>query len=377
MNLENGISGTSIDSFKIRIPINKVEILSNELSGKRSFYNGDTGEEIENLKVFDESSNEWVSVNDYESEFKKRARSFRENGITTHFAIQRQQIGFKGGETVEYFIALITAKLLKGQYFEGITPQTLGLIYERLLEYRVADFSYTDFLLGEVTDCDFKFDLDYVESFSKLIQGLDMQTKASHRANMGSLPFDRKENKGIQWSRRETTKFKTAPYLKIYHKGIELKYNSNEFRDIYLKGVDVENRIRVETTIKNRKHFKALFGVEFLPTLENVISLTDEQKSKVFETAAKAHLKPSLVEHKIKDSSLKPIKHLILNLVDIAMQRGVDFETLKNNITSSLNTKAKSRLRKELDEIYNGYLKGSPQDEQTKAVAGFLKLLGF
>ena len=105
--------------------------------------------------------------------------------------------------------------------------------------------------------------------------------------------------------------------------------------------------------------------------------MTDEQKSKVFETAAKAHLKPSLVEHKIKDSSLKPIKHLILNLVDIAMQRGVDFETLKNNITSSLNTKAKSRLRKELDEIYNGYLKGSPQDEQTKAVAGFLKLLGF
>ena len=164
MELENGVSGTSIDSFKIRIPINKVKVLDGSLRER-------------NLIVLDNDTGEEVDSGPYEEFFKKRARSFRENGITTHFAIQRQQVGFKGGETVEYFVALINAKLLKEQYFEGITPQTLGLIYERLLEYGVADFSYTDFLLGEVTDCDFKFDLDYAENFLELIQCLDMQKK--------------------------------------------------------------------------------------------------------------------------------------------------------------------------------------------------------
>jgi len=376
MNLENGISGTSIDSFKIRIPINKVEILSNELSGKRSFYNGDTGEEIENLKVFDESSNEWVSVNDYESEFKKRSREIREDGITTRFAIEKQQIGFKTSITAEYLVILFNSKLLRERYFEGITEENIDLIYECLVAYKIASFSFTDFLSAECTDVDFKKDINYESDFSILTKTLYGQTRESRDTGKGAWRKNGKENQGIQFSRRETTQFKTNPYLKIYHKGVELEYNSTEFRDLYLPDIDCSNRIRIEATVKNKKHFRALFGKAFNTELQSVLMLSNEQKELIFQVAAKAHLQPLVRKSKV-DSGMTPTKIMLLSALNIIMDKGISFELAKDCMVGGIGDESqRSKKKAYLTNLYYGHIKGSEIDETTKEIQEFFNIVG-
>jgi hypothetical protein len=92
--------------------------------------------------------------------------------------------------------------------------------------------------------------------------------------------FKENSNRGIQWGTRETVHkaYTTKQFLKYYAKILELKNNSTEFYDTYLKhkinekflfvdGEELirepdteENILRIETTIKNSNHF-ATYGI--------------------------------------------------------------------------------------------------------------------
>ena len=373
MNLENGIGGISIDSLKIRIPIEKVKLISERISGKFSYCNGETGEEIKNLRVYDESLCEWIPIENYETEFKKRSSKKEENGISTYFAIEKQHMTFESA--VEFLVILFNSKLLKGRYFEGITAKNIKLVYKCLIGYKVVSFSFIDFLNAECTDVDFKKDIIYKSDFDILTKKLYAQTIESRDFGKGAKRFNKKNNQGIQFSRRETTQFKTNPYFKIYHKETEFKYKSIEFRDTYFDGNDCKDRVRIETTVKNKAHFRKLFK-DSDTTLKRLLKLTQEEKELIFKTASKAHLQPLLTEVN-KFPKMKANSLMLLNLLNVIIEKGISFELAKEAAMNGIeNSSQRSKKGKELNELYYNFIQGSEKDEIAKDIKKFFDIIG-
>lgn len=362
MNKEK-VSGISVDSLKIRIPIERVKIIDRLLSTQNIIViNGDTGEEID--------------IEGYDSEFKIRARKIQENGIKTRFAIEKQQTSFK--TTAEYLVILFNAKLLKERYFEGITSANIDLIYERLIEYKIASFSFSAFLAGECTDVDFKKDITYKSDFIKLIDALYGQTIESRDSGKGARTFKEKKNKGIQFANRNTTKFIRNPYLKVYHKGIEFEYHSVEFMNAYfpVNNYGREYKVRIETTVKNKDHFRALFGQDVSTELKSILMLSTEQKEKIFKVAANSHFRPLLKQQKTITGK-KPNDIFILRLINMHMENGLSFEFIKNILLNDISDRhVKSRKKTDLDNLYSEFIKGTKEDKTTKEIQQFFDALG-
>lgn len=96
------VNGWAIDSLKIRIPLNRVQILDEGIREVVANVSTRTGEVLQE---------------------KENTRSSRdEHGIKTEFSIEKRATQF---ETVQYLIILVNAKQLKERYFEGIKGKTL------------------------------------------------------------------------------------------------------------------------------------------------------------------------------------------------------------------------------------------------------------
>lgn len=288
-----------LDSFKIRIPLNKVKIINQSLLGYWLKVNSKTGEILE-------------------SQFKSDAYPIELKGIKTMFAIEKQMTNKK--EVNEFFIILLNAKLLKDRYLEGITKKNIKLIYDSLIEFNQAEFSYNDFLLGELTDVDFKKDLKN-NSVDKITRGLEALTKPDKREIC--KVYHKKDNKGIQWSRRDETNL-TRPFIKLYHKGISLKRDKNniEFYENYILGTNKENeiddRLRIEYTIKNKKHFRSYQVND--TTLKNILNLDKQTKDRMFKNSICKHINTEQIKPMRIKENLPANDKIILKSIDMILQ---------------------------------------------------------
>ena len=107
-------SNISLDSFKLRIPYELVEVLDESLLGTWQYVNDKTGE-----------------INPYFN--KKNSVTIKDKGKTTRYAIE-QQVG-KNKQVNTYLTMLINSKLLESNYLKGITTETISEIYKACLLY--------------------------------------------------------------------------------------------------------------------------------------------------------------------------------------------------------------------------------------------------
>mgnify|MGYP000415585683 CR=1 FL=1 len=133
----NTESNTEIDSLKIRIPTDKIQITDSKLIGTKITILEETAEVLR--------------------EFKDNALKFSNNGISTRFAIETMPIDSRG-RTVEFLTILVNSKLLKSRYLEGITKENIREVYNEIQNYNVVKFSFAAFMQGACTDIDFKTD---------------------------------------------------------------------------------------------------------------------------------------------------------------------------------------------------------------------------
>ena len=346
----------AVDSLKIRLPIDPVEILSPNLVGKWYLVHEHTGEI--DPKVY-----------------KDNSLTFIENGITTRFAIERQQT--RDGLTSEFVTILVNSKELKEDYFQGITAETIESVHRSLLNHKVISISFEDFYnLAEVTDVDIKKDGKVPEDvYQKCINQCRTISKPSKNKNKGYRFFNKRNNKGIEWSDRRTTAFKSNPYLKIYHKETELNHNSNEFASKYLKNTDYMNLVRVETTIKNAKHFREL-GVNS-NRLRDVLELPQEKLQEIMDKALKSHLEPRIREIK-ENNKLTPTELIYYGSIMLCASNGVSYESYKTNVLNLIENKTeRHRKRKVLDNIYKRFVKGTNEDQESKKKDVFWNLLNW
>ena len=346
---------TEIDSLKIRIKTDKIQITDSKLTGTKITILQETAEVLR--------------------EFKDNALKFSNNGISTRFAIELMPINSKGF-TEEYLTILVNSKLLKSRYLEGITKENIREVYNEIQNYNVVKFSFDDFMQGACTDIDFKTDTRLsIELFQdELIKYFKYNAKESKQKEKGYRVFNELGNKGIQFSDRRTTLFKTNPFWKLYYKEIELKTNSADFNSKYLQGQDIKNLIRFEYTIKNNKHLKAL-NINS-NTLEHILNLTDNKKKQMLSDTINTHLEGNKIIQ-IKKAGMSPTDSVLVNLITMQMQGGNSYEMIRNFALSSINDKvSKSRKKAQLDVLYLEHIKGSKKDISTQKIYDVFSLIG-
>ena len=353
--MENNFNDAAIDSLKVRIPLYKAKI-SNELRNKWILVNEETGE-------YDP---------DY---FKTNSLKYDDDGIKVKAALEKQQTVNKTSE--EYLIILISSKILGSRYFEGITKENIKIVYDYLIMLDFASFSFDTFLNHSAcTDIDWKKDIIFNEP-EKLFKTVCSMSKFNNKKGYGYRSFNDKKNQGIEFSDRKTQAFKTNPYFKIYNKEKELIYKSVQFYEKYIKGkgFKLKNRIRLEATVKNKKHLRLLGVMD--NSLNTLLNLSEKRKYDIFKTAVNAHLNPLVPPLKKHRGDMNPNDIVIYNMMQLLVLKGLPEETILNSSLNGIDLPStRSRKKKALKNIYSNYLKGTDQDKENKEVGDVLIMMG-
>ena len=261
----------SLDSFKLRFPIEDVKVLNEILLEKRvrtESVHG-TGECI---------SEEIIQTKSFKHDY---------GYYQIHFAISET---FNREEVV----ILVNSKLLERKYLEGVTMSNIELVYNKIIEANVIYLPFERFMLGSLSDVDIKKDIDEINlsEFEQLTLELERSSTAKTKVGHGVNRINQSTNKGIEWNKRSTATI-SNPFMKIYHKGLEVSHSKNS--SFFSKYVDVDklkNTVRVEITLKNSKHFKA-YGINRW-TLKDFLALNQSDIHNICERVIERNLNPRI-----------------------------------------------------------------------------------
>jgi hypothetical protein len=353
----------SIDSLKLRIPISK-------------------------LKSFDEALNDvYVTTNqttgEIEKEFKRKSKQYFCDEYS--FYVSKIKVSTSVNINEECIVLLLNSKQLESGYFQGITEQNISLIHSKVVSLGIVDCSLSVFLSGVVTDVDFKKDFEIdLDNYKEVLEGCSAMSKESGQLDVGKRSFNEVTNKGIQWGKRESNKYISNPFTKIYHKGFDLitsKENkgAKEFKDRYLSHLDTIDLVRIETTVKNKKHFESLkLGLKSF-TLGNVLSLSTDKMNSIISSAVNKCLsdRSRVVVFKGKDElsvrDYLDLDHLLcLAELNYSLSRSVQ------RMTKSIKSKdTKSRYKKRLTSLYNDHINNTDYAPKVTKVNEFFDNIGW
>ena len=341
----------SIDSLKVRIPLSKVRVIDEsirEIVARVSLSSGEVLESKENTKA-----------------------SRDDKGIKTTFSIEQRATKF---DTIPYLIILINAKQLKCLYFEGIRISNVSLLHSYLMSLEVVYFSLNELLKSECTDIDFKKDFKAKElDIKKAFDTMQSHATPSKDYDKGSKLFWQKGNKGLQFNKRNSTKFDTAPFLKIYSKTLDLKGKSNIFALNYLSIIH-EDLWRIEYTIKNKKH---LSRFDIGNTFSDLLSLSQEQMEGMCDKSLKAVLEQRTRDVNEFESEI-PARHIVLvNSLIWHLDNGNQWSIIKSNLLGSLKGTNRSKKNTQLDELYKAYIRPIEGYNKHLAIDSILNQIGY
>jgi len=267
-----------IDSFAIKIPLDSIDvvsstflqkykkvykhsedIVSSEHNGYPIKVNPETGEEIEF-----ECSDNCIRIH---------------NDKTKTFLRYEKQTHFINGEVIEYIIIVVTSKLLLKNYFNGINLTNINVVYDYIINDKVIDLSFEQFLNSGIYDIDlckdYRLDLFRFKDLRSILRANVLDEKRN-----ALLPNNNKvESYGVQFKTRRSSTL-LEPFVKWYFKSVELdSEGTKEFSKMHLYPYyteDISNGIvRCEATIKNKKHKKKL-GIENVNTLRDFLNLSQD-----------------------------------------------------------------------------------------------------
>ena len=348
-NIEN-LTQCSIDSLKIRIPTFLLDSYDDTISE----------DIIQTVK----------STGEIDKEFKKTRKDYEFDC----FKLTANLFDFKG---ITYLFLLVNSKQLQHDYFKGITPETIKTIYALCIEANIMSCSYATFMEGLVTDIDFKKDFHCVlDEYQQMNGGLYTMTKQSNTRDKGARLHH--NNMAIEFSSRNAGSI-TNPFTKVYHKETELRENSYEFADRYLQHIDYKDIIRIETTIKDKKHLQSAVGKQIPNDLNTVLNLSTTDKDKIMSNGFNRHLLPR-TNHRVYDNTGLSSRQLFdLQLLDILINKnGYSFDkAIENLLSTQTNKNSKYKLKKSITKLYSDHIHQVNYTEKSVNINAILDKIGW
>jgi hypothetical protein len=348
----------SIDSFKYSIPLDKVDIVNDNLLNHLVKYtvNTNTSEVIE------------------ETPIQENSLKIASNGYQTHYVV-------KNYFGVKHLTILINSKLLEEDYLQGITFKNIELIYNKIQSHNVVNFhSLEEFLTsGFVSDIDLKRDteINTHKEMDILVNELLKVSKASNKKNEGANAFTKKNNKGIEFNDRAKSRY-NKPFLKIYHKGIE-SINSKNF-DFFTKYIDldsIKNRVRIECTIRTKEDLLK-YGINS-NTLYDLLKSENKFQLIINDCLNKNIENPTNIQVRKPKTEMTPTELIHFTSITLLLDNNsLTFERVLDMLLSNMPNKvAKSRMKKQLTTIYNQHIKGLEIETKAQKLEQFFKAIDF
>lgn len=353
-------SNFEIDSFRIKIPYQDCKILSNELDQLYLTINSNTSE------IVNERLNNRINVGTDYMKLWIQVRSY--NAL-----VQTKHKGTYANLPQKYIVITVHSKLLRSLYLDRITLQNVHLIYDAIMEYKVFYCTRKTFLNSDVLDIDFCRNVqipNWPECKSYIIEHL----RRTRELNRGCYEFKSKDNVGLQFGTRDKSTY-TNPYIKIYHKYLELTTKSKQFSEMYLNSaIDIPNDLfRVEYTLRDKKHYKRY---DLGSRLIDMLSIPNHKKEyiashmfsyqfdsgiyKTNEPRKKPKLKKEFLDMGIKTSS-DMLVYLLLQSIKNYGDMHYNLELLFDEIDSAQFPRS---TRKRLQNRFNDILAKLPTKEQ-------------
>ena len=278
------IGKPAIDSLSLRIPVEEVEVITSKLIGSTLLVDSETAE-VEGSKP-------------------KNLFSHVEVGIET--TVKRARINI-GQKAVECFLIAIPAKILRQDYFNGITANNIRSVYDYIISLGAIKFSFESFLNGRFTDTDIKTDYIIPGNQDIVIPAFMDCTIPKKESDKGGRPSNTDKKKIITWSKRKTTKYLQAPYFKIYHKQTELQYHERSAPFAQAYNIKAPGDLwRFEYTIKGSAHSKARFGKD--NTLRNLLEVPSTIFADTLQDAMFRHIELKEYDYKPRKGTILPIQ---------------------------------------------------------------------
>jgi ribosome-associated toxin RatA of RatAB toxin-antitoxin module len=337
---------------------------------------------LENVKILDSKFlKTFISYCEETAEIDEEATHIKtqvfnsENGIKTRFAIANLFNDEK--QLVKYLAIGISSKMLKENYFEGINKHTIQTIFNYINSTGIIEISKENFLNAKAVDIDFCIDFKLKETTFKDVFSICYDVTIPSKTIKPNL-FSNNTNKGIQWGEREKVykAYKTKQFLKYYAKLLELKNNSEDFYNAYLKDkinevtlfadgteytdeVTEDNLLRIETTIKNPSHFET-YGI-YCKTLLDLLNIDLSKHSSFFNRPIQTYMsgyrpinhnseltlsEKILIEHtKLKAASMNLQPMEVIDVVVYSMYPN------GTNTSASVLKNQRSKFRKKIIEL--------------------------
>ena len=209
-------SDFEVDSFRIKIPYHDCKILSNELDQLYLTINSNTSE------IINERLNNRINVGTDYMKLWIQVRSY--NAL-----VQTKHKGTYANLPQKYIVATVHSKLIRSLSLDGITLKNIHLVYDALMNYNAFYCTRKTFLNSDVLDIDFCRNVQ-IPNWSECKSYIIEHLKPSTELGRGINEFNQKDNIGLQFGTRENSSY-TKPYIKIYHKYIELTTKSKLFAE--------------------------------------------------------------------------------------------------------------------------------------------------
>jgi hypothetical protein len=336
-----------IDSTKIRLPFDDCEILNEGILSHYVLVNELTGE---------------VSNTD----FKRNCWIGEANGVKCRIAIEsvNSTVSAKGEppRLGRYITLVITSKMLGTDYFKGITKETLPIVYDYVMGLEVFKCSYDVWQNAMVTDTDIC--KDFKASFDEMRQLFQLMERSSipySKRGVGVKTYIKGESQnGIEWNDRNTTSQK-HPFVKVYSKQLDfygegIRQDRKEFAATYINQADCNDIYRVESTVKNRKSFKAYEVTD--TRLCSIVDLSQEKMAEIVSKSLKKNtIRPTRTQTKTKKSDMTPQERTIYNSLSMILH-STPYSIAVQLITEDLPPSSRVQYTKKYDAVYNKWIKG-------------------
>ena len=318
-----------IDSLKIRIPRHLVKYVDPTFCEEYQRIYTSSGM-IEDLVNLDKHK---VNISD---------------GISTRIAV----MFLTDGPVInEYIIIQANAKQLKSKYLEGITLYNVEALYHYIMRLQIIYCDFETFMNESlVSDIDIAYDVQISpKGLADAISGIYSNILPSAFRFVGK-PFKTKSNTGLQFNLRDKAT-PSRPFVKIYHKSLELEYKSNDFFEKHIKNkVAHQNIGRLEFTIKNAKHKKAL-DIANVKTLTDLLTTPHEILCEIAFSGVLNYINKKDVIREYAD--LSPTDRLILYFINACVSKGADKQSIFNVLNIYNVPQERSRMKKKINVLIN------------------------
>ena len=328
-----------IDSLKITFPFSQVQIIDNKL-----------GEEYKRL--FEHSGELETRINLETGKFEEFV-NLQNHVVDETFGIKsRIAIGTQvHGDNINKVIYVqVNAKMLREKYDEGINNNNWKMLYNHIINLQVIYIDERTWLHGLVSDIDFCYDFEATPaeliSFSNRLKTIILP----HMVKFLFGQWSKNTNVGLQF--RERSKGTPAkPFIKYYHKGLELLYNSVVFYNKFLKDneTDYNNIARLEVNLKNAEH-KKYHNLSHIKSFIDLMEITEKQKEKLIFTATPKYV--TSLHKDLNNGDLPPMDQYTLWLFKQLMRHGYGKSAFIAGLEIFPDKQQKHRMRKKLFKLF-------------------------